>query len=127
MDNKMSTGVSLIMPLNKNFMICSFPASRCEQMWINKSRGLQVARLVAERLKKFTQRLNVQIGTSNGASVREIDKPDIGSSFCNFYSCGQVDDPNLPTGDRVIRISAVHNNSIEQIDRSSAALESLHT
>lgn len=62
-------------------------------------------------------------GQSSSAIVREIDKTGIGIRFGDFYSRGLVDGLNLPNGDGVIRVSAVHYNTLEQIDRLIAALE----
>ncbi|MFT5066973.1 MAG: cysteine desulfurase family protein (TIGR01976 family) [Reinekea sp.] len=66
-------------------------------------------------------------GQSSEAIVREIDKTGIGIRFGDFYSRGLVDVLNLSSGDGVIRVSAVHYNTLEQIDRLIAALEALRT
>jgi cysteine desulfurase family protein (TIGR01976 family) len=66
-------------------------------------------------------------GQSSDAVVREIDKTGIGIRFGDFYSRGLIDDLHLPNDDGVIRVSAVHYNTVEQIDRLIAALERLRT
>ena len=66
-------------------------------------------------------------GASSDAIVREIDKTGIGIRFGDFYSRGLVDGLNLPNGDGVIRVSAVHYNTVEQMDRLIAALEGVRT
>ena len=64
-------------------------------------------------------------GQSSDAIVREIDKTGIGIRFGDFYSRGLVDGLNLSSGDGVIRVSAVHYNTLDQMDRLIAALEGL--
>lgn len=66
-------------------------------------------------------------GQSSEAVVREIDKTGIGIRFGDFYSRGLVDGLNLPNGDGVIRVSAVHYNTVEQMDRLIMALEGLRS
>ncbi|MFT6092057.1 MAG: cysteine desulfurase family protein (TIGR01976 family) [Sulfitobacter sp.] len=64
---------------------------------------------------------------SSDAVVREVDKTGIGIRFGDFYSRGLVDGLNLSSGDGVIRVSAVHYNTLNQIDRLIAALEEVRT
>jgi len=64
-------------------------------------------------------------GQSSRAIVEAIDGTGIGIRFGDFYSRGLVDDLNLPTADGVIRASAVHYNTLDEIDRLIAALEGL--
>lgn len=66
-------------------------------------------------------------GQSNDAIVREIYKKGISIRFGDFYSFGLVDRLNLSSGDGVILVSAVNQNTAEQMDRPIATLKELRT
>jgi selenocysteine lyase/cysteine desulfurase len=66
-------------------------------------------------------------GQSSDAVVRQVDKTGIGIRFGDFYSRGLVEGLNLSSGDGVIRVSAVHYNTLDQIDRLIATLEEVRT
>ncbi len=66
-------------------------------------------------------------GQSSEAVVRAVDPTGIGIRFGDFYSRGLVQDLDLPNPDGVIRVSAVHYNTIAEIDRLIARLEQIRT
>ena len=55
--------------------------------------------------------------------VEAVDPTGLGIRYGDFYSRGLVDDLGLDNPDGVIRVSAVHYNTIDEIDRLIAALE----
>jgi len=64
-------------------------------------------------------------GQSSEAVVRAVDPTGIGIRFGDFYSRGLVQSLDLPNPDGVIRASAVHYNTLEEIDRLIARLEEI--
>lgn len=62
---------------------------------------------------------------SSEALVRKIDPSGIGIRFGDFHSKRLVNSLNLSSGDGVIRVSAVHYNTVAEIDRLIEQLESL--
>jgi len=64
-------------------------------------------------------------GQSSAAVVRSIDSSGIGIRFGDFHSKRLVESLNLANRDGVIRVSAVHYNTLEEIDRLVGHLESL--
>ena len=65
----------------------------------------------------------IRKGQSSEQLVREIDKAGIGIRFGDFHSKRLVNAMGLDTPDGVIRVSAVHYNTLEEMDRLNAALE----
>lgn len=66
-------------------------------------------------------------GQSSDAVVRAVDPTGIGIRFGDFYSRGLVQSLNLSNPDGVIRVSAVHYNTVDEIDRLIARLEEIRT
>jgi cysteine desulfurase family protein (TIGR01976 family) len=64
-------------------------------------------------------------GMSSQAVVREVDAAGIGIRFGDFHSRRLVEGLDLSSGDGVIRVSAVHYNTVEEIDRLIEILERL--
>lgn len=64
-------------------------------------------------------------GTASEAVVRAVDPSGVGIRFGDFHSKRLVQGMNLPSGDGVIRASAVHYNTVEDIDRLIDRLEAL--
>lgn len=64
-------------------------------------------------------------GQSSEALVRKVDPAGIGIRFGDFHSKRLVNSLNLDSGDGVIRVSAVHYNTVAEIDRLIEQLESL--
>ena len=64
-------------------------------------------------------------GSSSREVVEQVDPIGIGIRYGDFYSRKLVDDLELPNGDGVIRVSAVHYNTIQEIDRLIDVLENL--
>lgn len=64
-------------------------------------------------------------GQSSAAIVRSIDPSGIGIRFGDFHSKRLVESLNLANRDGVIRVSAVHYNTLDEIDRLLGRLESL--
>lgn len=64
-------------------------------------------------------------GQNSADIVRAIDATGIGIRFGDFHSRRLVDGLGLPDPDGVIRVSAVHYNTISEIDRLIGHLESL--
>ncbi|MDD7970616.1 cysteine desulfurase-like protein [Roseinatronobacter alkalisoli] len=62
-------------------------------------------------------------GNSSAALVRKVDPSGIGIRFGDFHSKRLVESMNLSSGDGVIRASAVHYNTVEEIDRLIDQLE----
>ena len=62
-------------------------------------------------------------GKSSEALVRKVDPSGIGIRFGDFHSKRLVESMNLSSGDGVIRASAVHYNTVEEIDRLIDQLE----
>lgn len=62
-------------------------------------------------------------GKSSEAVVRAVDPAGIGIRFGDFHSKRLVNSMNLSSGDGVIRVSAVHYNTVEQMDRLIDLLE----
>ena len=62
-------------------------------------------------------------GKSSEALVRAVDPSGIGIRFGDFHSKRLVESMNLSSGDGVIRASAVHYNTVEEIDRLIDQLE----
>lgn len=62
-------------------------------------------------------------GRSSREVVEAVDPTGLGIRYGDFYSRGLVDDLGLDNPDGVIRVSAVHYNTIDEIDRLIAALE----
>ena len=60
---------------------------------------------------------------SSEALVRQVDPSGIGIRFGDFHSKRLVESLNLSSGDGVIRASAVHYNTVEEIDRLIDQLE----
>ena len=66
-------------------------------------------------------------GQSSEAVVRAVDPTGIGIRYGDFYSRRLVDGLGLPNPDGVIRVSAVHYNTLDEIDRLIARLEEIRT
>lgn len=66
-------------------------------------------------------------GQPSGAVVRAVDPTGIGIRHGDFYSRRLVDGLGLPQPDGVIRVSAVHYNTVDEIDRLIARLEEIRT
>lgn len=64
-------------------------------------------------------------GQSSEALVRKVDPSGIGIRFGDFHSKRLVNSMELSSGDGVIRVSAVHYNTVAEIDRLIEQLESL--
>ena len=64
-------------------------------------------------------------GQSSEALVRKVDPAGIGIRFGDFHSKRLVNSMGLSSGDGVIRVSAVHYNTVAEIDRLIEQLESL--
>jgi cysteine desulfurase family protein (TIGR01976 family) len=64
-------------------------------------------------------------GLSSEAVVRAVDPSGIGIRYGDFYSRRLVQSLDLPNPDGVIRVSAVHYNTLEEIDRLIARLEDI--
>ncbi|TGN68182.1 cysteine desulfurase-like protein [Paracoccus liaowanqingii] len=64
-------------------------------------------------------------GQSSDALVRQIDPSGIGIRFGDFHSKRLVNSLGLNSGDGVIRVSAVHYNTVAEIDRLIEQLEIL--
>lgn len=64
-------------------------------------------------------------GQSSEALVRKVDPAGIGIRFGDFHSKRLVNSMELSSGDGVIRVSAVHYNTVAEIDRLIEQLESL--
>jgi cysteine desulfurase family protein (TIGR01976 family) len=62
-------------------------------------------------------------GRNSRDVVEAVDPTGIGIRFGDFYSRGLVDDLGLPNPDGVIRVSAVHYNTLDEIDHLITALE----
>lgn len=62
-------------------------------------------------------------GKSSESVVRAVDPAGIGIRFGDFHSKRLVNSMNLSSGDGVIRVSAVHYNTVEQMDRLIDLLE----
>jgi selenocysteine lyase/cysteine desulfurase len=57
--------------------------------------------------------------------VEAVDPSGIGIRFGDFYSRRLVDRLDLPNADGVIRVSAVHYNTLAEIDQLIACLDEL--
>jgi cysteine desulfurase family protein (TIGR01976 family) len=79
----------------------------------------------ADRARRVPTISFVIAGQSSEAVVRAIDPSGIGIRFGDFHSKRLVEGMNLPNGDGVIRVSAVHYNTLDEIDRLVERLESL--
>lgn len=66
-------------------------------------------------------------GQPSGALVRAVDPTGIGIRYGDFYSRRLVEGLSLPQPDGVIRVSAVHYNTLDEIDRLIARLEQIRT
>ena len=62
-------------------------------------------------------------GTDSQAIVRHIDTRQIGIRFGDFHSRRLVEHLGLATHNGVVRVSMVHYNTVEEIDRLIAGLE----
>jgi cysteine desulfurase family protein (TIGR01976 family) len=62
-------------------------------------------------------------GRDSGAIVREVDKAGIGIRFGDFHSRRLVEHLGLAEGEGVVRVSMVHYNTLEEVDRLVAALD----
>jgi cysteine desulfurase family protein (TIGR01976 family) len=66
-------------------------------------------------------------GQSSEAVVRAVDPTGIGIRHGDFYSRRLVEGLDLPNPDGVIRVSAVHYNTLDEIARLIARLEEIRT
>ncbi len=66
-------------------------------------------------------------GLSSASLVEAVDPTGIGIRFGDFYSRELVDSLGLPNADGVIRVSAVHYNTVEEMDALIARLEELRS
>ena len=64
-------------------------------------------------------------GKSSADVVEAVDPSGIGIRFGDFYSRRLVDRLDLPNADGVIRVSAVHYNTLAEIDQLIACLDEL--
>ena len=64
-------------------------------------------------------------GASSESIVRQIDEHRIGIRFGNFYSVRLIERLGLPTRDGVVRVSMVHYNTVEEVDRLTTLLDSI--
>ncbi|TFL19439.1 cysteine desulfurase-like protein [Jannaschia formosa] len=62
-------------------------------------------------------------GRSSREVVEAVDPTGIGIRYGDFYSRSLVEGLDLPNGDGVIRVSAVHYNTLDEMDRLISALE----
>lgn len=86
--------------------------------FLGGKRGVRVigATRVADRNRVPTISF-VKDGTPSESVVRHTDRADIGIRFGDFYAAHLIDALNLRAHGGVVRISAVHYNSLEEIDR----------
>ncbi|MBF9057962.1 cysteine desulfurase-like protein [Rhodobacterales bacterium HKCCSP123] len=66
-------------------------------------------------------------GTSSREVVEAVDPTGIGIRFGDFYSRRLIEDLGLADRDGVIRVSAVHYNTVGEIDRLIARLEEIRS
>ncbi|MDH3217745.1 MAG: cysteine desulfurase-like protein [Candidatus Krumholzibacteria bacterium] len=64
-------------------------------------------------------------GTHSGSIPPEIDKQRIGIRYGHFYAKRLIDDLGLAERGGVVRVSMVHYNTLEEVDRLTAALDPL--
>ncbi len=64
-------------------------------------------------------------GMSSESIVRQIDEHRIGIRFGNFYSVRLIEALGLPAADGVVRVSMVHYNTVEEIDRLTTLLDAI--
>jgi cysteine desulfurase family protein (TIGR01976 family) len=64
-------------------------------------------------------------GASSESIVKQIDEHQIGIRYGNFYSTRLIEALGLSTDDGVVRVSMVHYNTVDEIDRLNAALDRL--
>jgi len=62
-------------------------------------------------------------GVKNSEIVRRVDDHKIGIRFGHFYSARLIDALGLPTDEGVIRVSMVHYNTIDEVERLTNVLE----
>ncbi|MGY6704354.1 cysteine desulfurase-like protein [Roseinatronobacter sp.] len=78
---------------------------------------------VADRAARVPTISFIVNDSSSEALVRQVDPSGIGIRFGDFHSKRLVESMNLSSGDGVIRASAVHYNTVEEIDRLIDQLE----
>ncbi len=64
-------------------------------------------------------------GMSSADVVREVDRHLIGIRYGNFYSTRLIEALALPLDDGVVRVSMVHYNTVEEVDRLVEVLDGL--
>jgi len=64
-------------------------------------------------------------GVKNSEIVRRVDDHKIGIRFGHFYSARLIEALGLPSDEGVVRVSMVHYNTIEEVDRLTGVLEQL--
>lgn len=64
-------------------------------------------------------------GTDSRAIVESVDAHKIGIRYGDFYSHRLIDDLGLRDGNGVVRVSMVHYNTVEEIDRLIGVLDPL--
>lgn len=77
----------------------------------------------ADRAKRVPTISFIHKGHSSEQLVRKIDQSGIGIRFGDFASKRLVNGMDTGTPDGVIRVSAVHYNTLEEMDRLIAALD----
>jgi cysteine desulfurase family protein (TIGR01976 family) len=64
-------------------------------------------------------------GRSSGDLVRAVDQHGVGVRYGHFYSRRLIDALGLPHDDGVVRVSMVHYNTLDEVDRLAEILERL--
>jgi len=62
-------------------------------------------------------------GRDSAEIVRSVDSARIGIRYGDFHSRGLVEHLGVAEGNGVVRVSMVHYNTIEEVDRLTAALD----
>lgn len=92
--------------------------------YLNGKKGVRVlGERAADRARRVPTVSFAVDGREPEAVVRAIDPHGVGVRHGDFYAKGLVDDLGLADRGGVVRVSAVHYNTIDEIDRLIAALD----
>ena len=82
-----------------------------------------IGRETADRMERVPTISFVVDGRDSESVVRKVDQHHIGIRFGDFYACRLIQDLGLARQKGVVRVSMVHYNTLEEVDRLIRALD----
>jgi len=110
-----------------DFVRQQFPSLAGDWTFFDNAGGSQTLKRVVDRISEYllTSDSFVVDGINSESIPLQIDKHNIGIRFGDFYAKRLIEDLGLDKQGGVVRVSMVHYNTIEEVDRLIQALEAV--